>query len=94
MIKWIEKWYASHCDGDWEHGSGITIRTIDNPGWEITIDLDGTEVELADEEWKMFEKEDNDWYGYKISDNIFNAAGDPKKLEFLLSLFKEKLDSR
>ena len=33
IINWLEEWYVSNCDGDWEHTFGITINTIDNPGW-------------------------------------------------------------
>jgi len=32
-LKWLQQWYSEHCDGAWEHGFGITIETIDNPGW-------------------------------------------------------------
>lgn len=31
ILKWLENWYSSNCDGDWEHLYGITIRTLDNP---------------------------------------------------------------
>jgi len=42
MIEWLQKWYADHCDGDWEHEYGIVIETLDNPGWSIVIDLKNT----------------------------------------------------
>jgi hypothetical protein len=41
----IQKWYASNCDGDWEHSFGIVIETLDNPGWSVTIDLKDTNLE-------------------------------------------------
>jgi len=31
------QWYEGHCDGDWEHGFGPEIETIDNPGWRLKI---------------------------------------------------------
>ena len=40
LIKQLENWYNSRCDGDWEHEFGIKIDTLDNPGWKITIDID------------------------------------------------------
>lgn len=91
MIEWLENWYSNQCNGNWEHDFGVKINTLDNPGWEITIDLTDTEIILVDEEWKIYQKNDQDWYGYKICDNVFNAAGDPKKLNFIISLFKEKI---
>ena len=89
MIDWLQEWYISQCNGEWEHDFGVKIETIDNPGWEITIDLEGTNYILLDKEWIIYEKSRNDWYGYKIANNTFNAAGDPSKLSFLISLFKD-----
>lgn len=91
MLDWLEDWYLSMCDGDWEHNYGITIETLDNPGWDLTIDLVNTGIELKDEKWNLIEESENNWYGYKITNNVFNAAGDPKKLNFLISLFRERI---
>jgi Immunity protein 53 len=41
-ISWLEDWYETQCDGDWEHQHGLKIDTLDNPGWQVQIDLDGT----------------------------------------------------
>jgi len=27
---WLLNWFRNHCDGDWEHGSGVHIETLDN----------------------------------------------------------------
>ena len=35
----LQRWYASQCDGDWEHHSDVEIGTLDNPGWSVDIDL-------------------------------------------------------
>ena len=32
-FNWLQGWYMAHCDDDWEHSFGVTIETIDNPGW-------------------------------------------------------------
>jgi len=93
IIKWLENWCENQCDGKWEHGYGIRIITLDNPGWDITISLDGTNIELPEEEWKLFEKSESDWYGYKVSNNTFYASGDSSKIELLINLFKNKIDS-
>ncbi|WP_328686786.1 immunity 53 family protein [Streptomyces caniferus] len=34
---WLPSWYASHCDGDREHEGGVTIKTLDNPGWAVKM---------------------------------------------------------
>jgi hypothetical protein len=44
LISQLEEWYFSQCDGDWEHDEGITIGTLDNPGWYVRVSLAGTSV--------------------------------------------------
>lgn len=39
----LERWYAAQCNGDWEHTYGITIETLDNPGWTFKWSL-GTHI--------------------------------------------------
>lgn len=41
----IQEWYLGSCNGEWEHHFGITIGTLDNPGWSVYIDLKGTPLE-------------------------------------------------
>ncbi|MCZ8158682.1 MAG: Imm53 family immunity protein [Rhizobiaceae bacterium] len=43
----LNRWFLSQCDQDWEHGDGIELRTLDNPGWLLRIDIGGTELEKA-----------------------------------------------
>jgi hypothetical protein len=88
MMNWLQTWFESHCDSNWEHGLGIKIETIDNPGWSIQIDLDGTDVLLEEQNWTLLEQSDTSWIGYKVENNIFFASGDPQKLELLILIFK------
>lgn len=62
--KRISTWFKSQCNGDWEHGNGITIESLDNPGWVAVIDLDGTNHENlkirgseGDIEWEACNRE-------------------------------------
>jgi len=45
ILSSLQKWYTSQCDRNWEHSSGITIKTTDNPGWWVEINLTGTSLE-------------------------------------------------
>ena len=45
ILKWLEKWYFSMCDGSWEHFYGVKIDTLDNPGWMVLIDIIDTPLE-------------------------------------------------
>lgn len=47
ILQRLSNWYAEQCNGDWEHTWGIKIETLDNPGWEISIDLRETGLENA-----------------------------------------------
>jgi hypothetical protein len=38
----LQNWYSTQCDGDWEHQYGVSLDTLDNPGWRLKIDLCGT----------------------------------------------------
>ncbi|MDR2206285.1 MAG: immunity 53 family protein [Flavobacteriaceae bacterium] len=88
IIKWIEDWFASHCDGDWEHSYGIKIKTIDNPGWHIEIDLEDTPLENLSIDYSLTEFSETDWYGYSVKDGKFKASGDITKLSYLLEIFR------
>jgi hypothetical protein len=44
---WLQQWYLAQCDGEWEHSIGVTIDTIDNPGWSVKICVERTELASA-----------------------------------------------
>ncbi|MBK8502531.1 MAG: hypothetical protein IPL46_10125 [Saprospiraceae bacterium] len=67
ILEWISKWYNQNCDGDWEHDFGVAIETLDNPGWSVSIDTEGTRFKLLDMPWMLKENSPTDWYGFKIS---------------------------
>lgn len=89
ILSWIEKWFLSQCDGGWEHSYSIKIESLDNPGWGLTIDIAETELQDLNIPYKLVENSENDWYGIKIENQKFEAFGDPLKLEFLLTKFKD-----
>lgn len=89
LLKWIEEWYKSQCDGEWEHLFGIKIYTLDNPGWRIVIDLSDTVLENKVYDGYQAIINDNDWINCLVKEGCFHGAGDPSKLEEILSQFKE-----
>ena len=86
----LQKWYKNQCNGDWEHDFGITIETLDNPGWLLTIDLQLTSLQGIEFETEE-EKSEFDWYQIKIKDWKYIAYGDPDKLSFLIDYFLYKI---
>jgi len=89
LIHWLEDWYLSQCDGDWEHTYGIQIKTIDNPGWSIQLNLVGTYLEHKKFQEIKVDRTENDWFYCKVTDGMFTAAGGPKNLSEILIIFKE-----
>ncbi len=92
-LQWLQAWYASRCNGDWEHQSGVHISTIDNPGWSLTIDLEETEFSDLSIPYVMHERAEDDWYDYSAKDGKFKAYGDPLKLELLILKFREVVEA-
>lgn len=92
LLQWLETWFSSHCDVDWEQENGIKIETLGNPGWNIEIDLLETVLESYEFDMDTVEVSENDWYFYKIENGKFIASGDPSKLEFLLNKFRELVE--
>ncbi|MEV4822293.1 immunity 53 family protein [Micromonospora sp. NPDC049274] len=89
VLSWLQSWYASQCDGDWEHEWGLKIETLDNPGWSITIDLE--ETELADREYlrQQLTRGEHDWVMAWTSEKTFHLACGPRNLTEALTLFRD-----
>lgn len=92
-IIWLQKWFMSYCDDDWEHQYGVKIRTIDNPGWLVEIDLLYTGLSGVKIENTLIENSESDWYSYMIKDGLFKGAGDPTKLNTILGTFRKIVES-
>ena len=89
LIKWLENWYASNCDGDWEHCYGVKIETLDNPGWWVRIELSDTGLE--DKPFSGINDTDNDddWLVCRIDNGFFDGCGDPSKLGTIIEIFRK-----
>jgi hypothetical protein len=46
-LEWLEDWYQRQCDGAWEHEQGIRLESLRQPGWRLTINLEGTSAQDA-----------------------------------------------
>lgn len=89
ILIWLEKWYQSNCDTEWEHIYGVKIDTLDNPGWSVKIDLLNTPLEGKAFENVNVDNGDDDWIVCRVVNNVYEGAGDPLKLEEILRVFKE-----
>ena len=85
-IETLQEWYASNCNGQWEHSFGIEITTLDNPGWMVTLDLSGTVHEMLTCDYKS-DLSPSDWMFCKIEDKKFIGTGDVRSLSRILNYF-------
>ena len=85
----LQSWFESNCDESWEHSHGVKIDTLDNPGWQLCIDLAGTNllglsfdsVDRGDPE------SDRDWIHCEVMEGQFIAAGGAQNLTELVAVF-------
>ena len=97
----LGRWLAAHADGDWEHAHGVTIESLDNPGWRVRIDLQGTSLAerpfapvrrgLADDPQPHaetpFQPDAAVWIHCEVREGRFHGAGDLGQLDRILTLF-------
>src|SRR5687767_14791615 len=83
----LQKWFASNCDGEWEHDFGIKIETMSDPGWLVIIDLEETNLE-----GKLFTPikkgpSEASWIDCRVEESKFRGMSDATKLEEILRVF-------
>lgn len=92
LLQRIQQWYTINCNGEWEHDYGISITTLDNPGWWVTINLKDTCLEKAVLlKQPTIERSSTNWVSWHIENQQFVAAGGPENLSEILSYFLDEL---
>jgi hypothetical protein len=95
----LQKWYLAQCDGDWEHSYGVTVGTLDNPGWTLTVDLTDTTLDgrsFAGHSYGVGpdgEASGDEWLHCAVEKGRFTAAGGPEKLEEMIGVFLQWANS-
>ena len=80
LLAWLQGWYMSNCDGYWEHGYGVSIETLDNPGWAVRLELTDTVLEARPFERFEHNRGEHDWLQMWIEDATFHIACGPLNL--------------
>ena len=83
-LAWLQQWYRSQCDGEWEHDKGVRIDTLDNPGWSVKVDIGM----IPDPEPIVVDRNENDWVKCKVKDAHFYGYGGPGNLEDILEVLR------
>jgi hypothetical protein len=94
LLTELQDWLSARCDGEWEHAHGVTIRSTDNPGWWVQIDLVGTPLLGKPfppiRRGGALDHPDDPpppWLACSVEDGMFNGAGDPGALAEIVRLF-------
>jgi hypothetical protein len=87
QLRDLQEWFESVCDGDWEHAFGITIQTLDNPGWAVDVDLMDTSLGQIDFIPTQVERTEQDWLLCKVENGKFIGRGGPANLIEILGIF-------
>jgi hypothetical protein len=91
---WIQSWFSHQCDEEWEHTYGVTIETLDNPGWSVSIDLKKTELEDKVMQTVSEETSDEDWISCTVTENQFRGFGGTKQLTKILEVFRNWVEQQ
>lgn len=89
----LQDWYAAQCDGEWEHRYGVSIESLDNPGWLLKVELTGTALAARRFEAIRTGVGEGDhpvsrrWMVCEVKDQVWVGAGDESKLKELLRVF-------
>ena len=84
----LQDWFRSQCDGDWEHETGIRIETLDNPGWRMRVNLVGTPLEGETQDWVRHDESDDVWLFWRSDGLEFDAACGPRDLHRSIAAFR------
>lgn len=87
VLKRLQNWYDSQCDGDWEHLYGVSIENLDNPGWMVTIDLIETDLKDKDFNEILEERTESNWIDCRVEENKFTGMGGTFNLTEILEVF-------
>jgi hypothetical protein len=87
-LRWLQDWYADHCNGDWEHSFGVALDTLDNPGWSLVIDLAETELAGRTLTPLRIDRTETDWIWASIEDGRFCVRCGPGNLVEAIGLFR------
>jgi hypothetical protein len=87
LLDELQNLYQAQCDGDWEHQFGVEIGTLDNPGWRLAIDIQGTNLEGRVHARQVIDRSDSDWIHHWSDGKKFEAACGPLNLREAILAF-------
>jgi hypothetical protein len=92
-LQYLVDWYAAQCDGDWEHEFGVRLATLDNPGWDLQVDLVETDCEGHNLARSRRDLGEGRWITTASDGVVFDAGCDPSSLDVVVLAFKAFVES-
>jgi Immunity protein 53 len=89
----LQAWYQAQCDGDWEHSFGVTIGTLDNPGWTLTVDLEETPLAQLTYPSVRRDVSETDWIQCEVAERQWRGAAGSGQLLALIHEFVTWVDA-
>jgi hypothetical protein len=89
VLAQLQRWYSEQCDGEWEQSFGVVIESLDNPGWRVRVDVDGTPlraqrrgwvIAVIDKHYAIARGMAGDWMGDSVPVRFGLSRGIPKAL--------------
>jgi Immunity protein 53 len=93
MLEQLGAWYAAQCDGEWERQYGVTIGTMEVPGWHLRVDLVGTPLAGDEHARELVARSEQNWVEVWSDGYTFNATGGVDNLGELLAAFSRFVSS-
>lgn len=93
-LTWLAKWYESRCDGEWESEYGINIESVNNPGWMVRVDLDGTGLDPDAFVPIAQQRSEADWVECKVQEGIWLGGGGIGNLNEVIGIFREYAEGK
>ena len=89
LLKVLQQWYQSKCDGTWEHMYGVEIDTLDNPGWTVSLtgETDKKSINI------FVDRSEDNCLSVKSCNDNFVAYGGINNLEEILAHAVEWINS-
>lgn len=93
-FEWLQRFFLSNCDGEWEHERGCKIESMSDPGWIFQFDLTGTPHDRK----ALEELEDRTgplvWLKCKVENGVFEAQCSPKRLNECIDILRDLVEGR
>ena len=93
-LEFLDHWFASQSNGDWEHGEGVHLVTADSPGWILMVFIEGSDLHGEIEERRTFWDSDTDFLQSSSDGLVYRVSCGVGRLPEALRRFREFAEAR